>query len=393
MFARVSYLRDRRGHGGHRVGNAELFFDLVFVFAITQLSHALIAHPSVEGAFETALIFLAVWWAWIYTVWVTNWLDPQRGLVRLLLFVLMAIGLVMSTSIPHAFEDKAATFACAYVAFHLVRDVFMLWALKNHSASNFLNFVRITVWQVVAVLFWIAGIVWHEHRFALWLTALGVETLGPMNAFWTPGLGRSTTADWDVSPAHMAERCSLFIIIALGEGILVTGATFGDQPFDQAHGLAFLVAFAGSVAMWWIYFLAAERGGERYEKGGDPGRLARLAYTYLHAPIVAGIVVSAAGDQSLLSHAEGETSLAAALLIAGGPALFLGGTAAFKSVIFEKLPHAQLIGIGALIVLIAAHQALAALPFAGLAAAILIGVAIASELTARADEAARAKKG
>jgi low temperature requirement protein LtrA len=291
MFAaRTSLLRNRAGHDGHRVGFVELFFDLVFVFAVTQLSHRLIADHSAGGLVETTLLFLAVWSLWINTTWVTNWLTPDGVPVRLLLFALMAAGLLLSTSLADAFGERALVFAGAFAAMQIGRDLFMLWALRHHNRANFRNFVRIIVWHAFACVFWLGGAFAGEHRLAAWLIAVTIDSLSPAIAFWVPGLGRSTIADWDVSPAHMAERCGLFIIIALGEGVLLTGAAFASHAQTPIATAALLAAFVGSVLIWRIYFTAAEHGGRRYEEVDDPGRLARLAYTYQHVPIVAGVI-------------------------------------------------------------------------------------------------------
>ena len=282
--ARTCLLRDRKPHEHSKVTFVELFFDLVFVFAITQLSHYLLDHFSVAGVLQTALMLMAVWWVWIYTSWATNWLDPQTTPVRIALFVLMLAGLVLSISIPDAFGTRGIGFAAAYVtdagwplALHAV-------GVARHDGGNYRNFQRITSWFVLSALFWIAGAFADgQMRFALWAVALAIEYAAPAAGFWTPGLGRSTTAEWDISGAHIAERCGLFIIIALGKSILVTGATFGKMDWTAATIAAFAIAFIGSVAMWWIYFnIGAERAAEYIAASDDPGRHARVAYTYTH---------------------------------------------------------------------------------------------------------------
>ncbi len=151
LGARANHLRGKSEHGHHRVTYVELFFDLVFVFAITQLSHSLLEHLTPLGALQTALLMIAVWWAWIDTAWITNWLDPDRASVRLLLFALMLAGLVLSASIPKAFADRAVPFALAYVSMQAARNLFMLWALRRHDHGNFLNFLRITIWHAASV--------------------------------------------------------------------------------------------------------------------------------------------------------------------------------------------------------------------------------------------------
>ena len=130
--ARSSYLRAREGHHHHRVEFIELFFDLVFVFAVTQLSHGLLEHLDAPGAVKTAFLLAAVWWVWINTSWMTNWVDPATHPVRLMLFAMMLLALAMSSSIPQAFDERAVPFVWAYVTLQLGRTLFMLWALRRH---------------------------------------------------------------------------------------------------------------------------------------------------------------------------------------------------------------------------------------------------------------------
>ena len=348
--APTSLLRASHSHEDSRVGYAELFFDLVFVFAITQLSHSLLHHLSWKGLAETAFLFLAVWWVWVYTTWVTNWLDPQRAPVRLMLFVLMLAGLLLSISIPEAFGERSLLFAFAYVFMQVARSLFMCWALWGKREANFRNFVRITVWLAFSGVFWIAGaFAEHELRYGLWGAALLIEYISPSLGFWTPFLGRSTTMDWDVSGAHFAERCGLFMIIALGESLLVTGATFAEIEWSGVSLSAFLVAFVGAVAMWWVYFdIGAERASVRIAKSDDPGRIARLAYTYLHLPIVAGVILTAVSDELILAHPLGHMAPLAVLAILGGPAVFLAGNLFFKRAVFGRFARSHMAGLVAL---------------------------------------------
>ena len=360
MFAaRASHLRVRDGHAHHRVTYVELFFDLVFVFAVTQLSHGLLEHLTPLGALQFGLLMIAVWWAWIDTAWITNWLDPEKPAVRMLLFALMLGGLVLSVSIPKAFDERAMAFALAYVLMQAGRNLFMLWALKRHDPGNYRNFLRITAWHVSAALFWIAGSFLHgTPRLVAWALAVGVESVAPVCGFWVPRLGRSTTADWAVEGGHMAERCGLFIIIALGESILITGATFADLSWNVEIAGAFLVAFVGSVAMWAVYFnIGAERASRQIVSSDDPGRLARSGYTYFHMPIVAGIIVAAVGDELVLHNPggyDGHTDIATAAAILGGPVLYLAGNAIFKRLSAPYFPLSHLVGLGLLAALIPA---------------------------------------
>ncbi|HEX7813882.1 low temperature requirement protein A, partial [Dyella sp.] len=290
-------LRRRDGEGHGRVTNIELFFDLVFVYAVTQLSHTLLGDLSMVGAAEVLLLFLAVWWVWIFTGWITNWLDPERLAVRIMLLALMLAGLLLSTALPEAFAEHGLMFALAFVFMQVGRTLFMLWAMRGSPLASVRNFQRIATWLCVSGVWWLAG-GWLEGqaRWLCWIIALAIEYAGPASSFYVPGLGRSTTTDWDVQGGHFAERCSLFVLIALGESIVATGSSFAETTREGAHWAALIAAFLGCVAMWWVYFdLGAERGSRSIAASADPGRFARLAYTYLHLLIVAGIIVSAVG--------------------------------------------------------------------------------------------------
>jgi len=345
-------LRTRTGHEA-RVGTVELFFDLVFVFAITQLSHSLLAHATLTGAARTLLLFLAVWWIWVYTTWVTNWLDPDRWPVRLMLFALMGVGLLLSMALPEAWTTHGLAFGGAVATMQVGRSVFTAAVLRRHSPSNYRNFLRITLWLCCSGALWIAGgLAGEAARPAYWLAALLIEYAGPAAGFRVPGLGRSTTADWDVEGGHIAERCGLLIIIALGESILMTGATTARLDWSAPVLLAFLGAFAGTVAMWWIYFnLGAERASHHIAHHADPGRIARLAYTYGHIPIIAGIIMSAASDELLLAHPIGHVGGPALAFTIGGAGLFLIGNILFKRVTWGRVPLSHLVGLALLAVL------------------------------------------
>jgi low temperature requirement protein LtrA len=348
--ASIGLLRLRGGHAHARVTNIELFFDLVFVFAVTQLSHTLLAHLGVRTAVETTLLFLAVWWVWIYTTWCTNWLDPDHTVVRLLVFALMLAGLLLACSLPHAFDHEGPLFAWCYVVMQVGRTLFMVWAVSRERRELTRNFQRVTVWLVTSGMCWIAGTLWEgDRRLGLWALAIAIEYGSVWAGFWVPGLGRSRTRDWDIAGAHLAERCSLFIMIALGESIVVIGATAAAHPATWATVSAFAVAFVGSVAMWWIYFhLGYETGTRQIATTDDPGRIGRLAYTYLHIPIVAGIVVAAVSDELVLAHPAGHVDAKFIATTLGGAALFLVGNLAFKAVLWRRAPLSHLVGFGLL---------------------------------------------
>lgn len=329
--ARRSLLRNHGG--GHApVSNLELFFDLVYVFAITQVSSFVHHHLDPLGLIEGSLLFLAVWWAWMYTTWAANWLNPERIPVRLLLLVLMFLSLAMAVVLPKAFTDKGLNFALFYVALQVGRSAVVALMFGSEKAPNTLNMWRITIWFVASGVLWIYGaLAGHESQLLCWAAALAIEYAGPFALFRTPGLGRSRLSDWNISGSHMAERCSLFIIIALGEGIIVTGASFAGLPIEMGRISALVVAFVSSALMWWLYFdLGAERGARMIAGHAQPGRIARNAYTYLHMPIVLGIVICAVADALLLEDWDKPVTRQFLAVQVGGLLFFIIGVGLFK---------------------------------------------------------------
>jgi len=368
-----------------RVTYAELFFDLVFVFAVTQVSHTLLGRFTPLGALQTTLLFLAVWWVWVYTSWITNWLNPETTPVRVLLFLLMLGGLVLSTSIPMAFESRGLWFAIAYAAMQVGKTVFLWVSTPPSRTLARMNAVRITAWLSMSAIFWIAGgSAQGRSRLVLWAVALAIEYLSPAVRFWIPKYGASQVSDWVVEGGHMAERCAGFIIIALGESIVVTGATFADLAWTRETVSAFASAFIGALAMWWIYFhKGAEAGSEQISRSSEPGRLARLAYTYLHMPIVAGIIISAVANELVLTHPADRSDPKTVLSAIGGPLLFLIGTILFKHTFrgFLQLSHG--VGIVMLAILAWFASELSPLMLSMLTSAIMIVVAVWESLSLR----------
>jgi len=376
-------------HQHSRVTYAELFFDLVFVFAITQISHTLLAHFTLPGALQVTVLFLAVWWVWVFTSWITNWLDPEKTPVRLLLFAMMLGGLVLSTSIPKAFDERGLWFAVAYAAMQVGKTIFLWLSTPASRPRTRMNAIRIAAWLSTSAIFWIAGgLAEGQSRLALWVVALVIEYISPAVRFWIPRHGASSVADWMIEGGHMAERCALFIIIALGESVVVIGATFAELAWTGENILAFVSALVGSIAMWWIYFhIGAEAGSEELSRSSEPGRLARLAYTYLHMPIVAGIIVAAVADELVLKHPGGHSDLKTVTSAIGGPLLFLFGTMLFKHSFrgFLQLSHGA--GIIALCGLAWFASEMSPLMLSILTTAIMIVVATWETISLRSNAA------
>ena len=326
----------REHHGGHAsVSNLELFFDLVFVFAITQLSHYLLVHLDWIGALQAAVLFFAVWWAWMYTTWATNWIDPDRAPNRFLIGAVMLASLVMAAALPEAFGDAGRTFVGAYLTVQIGRTAYTSFALGEWRKVGNFDMLRVTLWFGFAAIPWIAGAFSSDPalRITWWIGALLIEYAGPLVQFRFPWLGRSRPEDWHVSGNHMAERCGLFIIIALGEGLIITGARYASAEPAAGSNAAFLNAFLGSFAMWWIYFdIGAARGAWHIEHHKTPGLIAQQAFTYWHIPIVAGIILLAVVDELVLALPLAPSAPPFVLLVVAAITLFLWGNMVFKHI-------------------------------------------------------------
>jgi low temperature requirement protein LtrA len=258
------------------------------------------------------------------------------------------------------------------------RSIFMFYAVPAAEPRLRINFARILVYLLISSVFWIIGaFADDETRLYWWIAALAVEYASPYTNFWVPGLGSSSVRDWTVEGGHMAERCASFILIALGESLVVTGAAFAGLSWTHANIGAFASAFVGSLAMWWIYFhKGAEASAVNITSAADPGRIARLAYTYLHMPIIAGIIVGAVGDDLALMHPVGHTDLKTVLSLVGGPLLFLVGTILFKQTIHGWFQLSHLVGIVVLLPMLYLGDLVSPLMLSATTTAVLVVVGV-----------------
>jgi low temperature requirement protein LtrA len=280
-------------------------------------------------------------------------------------------------------------FAFAFVTVQVGRTGFMLVAVRrsfgtSHPLSR--NFQRALYCLVASGVLWIiGGLLDGDARYALWVLALTVDYGGPVVGFYTPGLGRSRTEVWMIEGGHFAERCLLFVIITLGESILVTGITFGESEASAVTVSAFVVAFLGSVALWWTYFdLTEGLAREVITSSANPGLTALSAYTYSHVPMIAGIIAVAAADELIVAHPGVQGTLASVARTLGGTGLFVAGQALFKWAVSGLLPWSRVVALAALIALVPAGFVMPALALSGAAGLIVVGLAVWETLGYRA---------
>jgi low temperature requirement protein LtrA len=376
----------RRGTDGvsQRASSLELFYDLVFVFAITQVSHLLLVHLTWTGVLQSLIVLFAVYWSWNYTTWTTNELDTETIPVRLLLLGLMLVSLLMSVAIPQAFESYALLFAASYVAIQIGRHFFLTFVAADGGTIERERAGRILTWFVVVGVLWIAGaLVDGTGRYALWLVALALDYSAPLVTYWVPGRRRLPPETWHVGTEHFAERFGLFIILALGESIVITGATTSDLVLKPERIAAFIMAFLASAAIWWLYFTSVAALGEHYLEVADSRTtLARDAYTYLHVVFVAGIILSAVGDELVIAHPIEILPPYEVAAVAAGPAIYLLAHALFGHRLTGTWYRSKIFGTLACVAAGFAGLFVPALALAGALIVVLVAVIAAGYLVA-----------
>jgi low temperature requirement protein LtrA len=365
-----------------RATTLELFYDLVFVFAITQVSHLLLDHLNWTGVGQSLLVLLVVWWSWNYTTWVTNELDPASVIVRLLLIALMLASFLMAIAIPDAFGDKALLFAASYVAIQVGRHFFVTFVAAERGTIERERAGRILAWFIAAGVLWIAGALADgSTRTVLWLAALALDYAAPLVTYWLPGRPPIGLDTWEVGSGHFAERFQLFIIIALGETIVVTGATTAELDLTTARVVAFAVAFLATAAFWWLYFsLVATIIERRLALAENRTVLARDAFTYLHVLIVAGILLTAVGDELVVEHPTEELSNPQLAAVVCGPALYLFAHVALRLRMTGTIGGRRLAGAIACLAIAAIGTFASALVVAALLLGVLVAVIVGDQV-------------
>ncbi|MFG1919008.1 low temperature requirement protein A [Micromonospora sp. NPDC048898] len=364
----------------------ELFFDLVFVFALNRVSQRLVEELTerrvvLVEAGETLLLLLAFMVLWFVTAWVTDLYDPQRPQLQLLVYTAMLGALVMAVAVPQAFGDRGMAFAVAYVAVHIIRGLVIVPMLRGHEAQR--RAAGVFFWFTLSAVPWIAGAIAADlARGLLWTLAIVIDCAALL-LFYPAPWTRPTQRQWPVLAEYLSERYRQFFIIALGELILTTGSAYSDTSFRHAgSAAAFAVAFVTTVLLFRVYlFRAGQLLPDAIRASAEPAHLIREAFL-AHVLMVTGIVAVAVGYEIVIEHPFGHTEAAWILVVLGGPMLFLIGRALVEHAVFDRVSHSRIIGALALAGASPFMIFLPPLAVAGTAVAVLAGIA--------ASDAARA---
>jgi low temperature requirement protein LtrA len=358
-------MNEQQVESGQRVTPLELFFDRVFVFAITQVTGFLSRDPTWGGLLRGLLLLGALWWAWAAYAWLTNTLNPEEGAVRLVVFGSIAAMLIVSLATPNAFSTDGVVFGVAYFivrALHLA-----LYAIAGRGDRELLRAIlRLAPFAILApTMLVVAGFLKGGPQLAVWGVALAVDYLGPAVVGHMRG--------WRVSPEHFVERHGLVVIIALGESIVAIGVGAAGVPLEIGVIVAALLGIAVVSAIWWSYFdwvifIAQARLAET--TGAQRATLARDLYSYLHLPMVAGIVLFALGMKTTLADVDTPLPTIPAVGLCGGLALYLLAHVALRLRIGGGLGHGRPVATILLIGLIPLAMAVPALAALALVAAI-----------------------
>lgn len=367
-----------QGESRRRATFLELFFDVVFVFALTRVSARAadaLAGPGfitprvvLVGVAKAMFLLLALWTIWQFTAWTTSRYDPCHSSVQLVIVIALVASTVMGVAIPHAFSDHGLAFAVAYVVAQVSRPVVLALILRGELQA--LKLRMLITFSVTGVA-WIAGaLVEHGWRGALWALALGAETAVARAGWPVPGLGRSPLTRLDIAGEHLAERYQQFFFVALGEAVLVTGLVYSDSGFGAGQTIAFSAALATALLIWRIYFYrAGQILPEAVAKSRNPGWMGQSTADS-HLTMLAGIVTCAVGFELVITRPFGHSPVPWIGAILGGPALFTIGRARFEYEVFSRVSPSRII---VLVVLVALFPIMIHLPpLAALIAATLV---------------------
>jgi low temperature requirement protein LtrA len=344
----------------------ELFFDLVYVFAITQVARLIHTQPTFSGLARGALLLFLMWWTWSLYTWTTNWTGTGSLPIRLYLIAAMGATLMMSLAVPTAFDDGSAWFGITYFLVRALAAVVYWNGSRSHQMQReaLIQFLPLSLAGAGLVL--VGGVVGGPWVIPLWIGAVLVDGLSVASA------GRGT---WTVDAHHFAERNGLFVIIALGETIVAIGLSASDAPKDLIHIAALVVAFTGAATLWWSYFDRAAPFAERYflaATGQERGRFARDAYTLLHFPLVVGIVLFAVAAEEIVLHPGDPLPREWRVSLALGASLVMLSVVAGTYRAVRRIPTERLVTAVVLIVMVWAPSEVSAIWYATLVTVALI---------------------
>lgn len=350
------------------------------MLAVELLVARLVHDLSWHNAFEVTFLLLTVWWAWVCTTWMTSWFHPDVTAVRLVLLFVMVASQFMAVALPTAFGDGAALFVISYLVLQVGRNLFNVIVIdRPHALARALD--RLLAWSLFSTPLWIAGLLADDGaRIGLWCSALALEYGATFIGYATPGLGRSSTSDWTIKGSHFAERFQQFVLIALGEAVVVTGVTASGHGLSATVLVALGISIVTSALLWWLYFHAVAQHSEHHiASAADPGRLGRNGFTFGHIPIIAGIVLDAAGSEVLIAHSDEHLHLAAAVALMGGPALYLIGHNVFRYVMVGTTSWKRWLTCAVLLALVPVVPHVPAL-VAGVAVVAILTTLVVAEL-------------
>jgi low temperature requirement protein LtrA len=369
-----------------RVTPLELFFDLVFVLALTQCTTLIARTPTWEGMLKGLLVLGMLWWSWVGYAWLTSVIDPEEGTVRLVMFAAMAAFLVCALCVPGAFGSESLLFACAYAVVrgaHIV--LFVLASRYDADLRRSVNGLAASTAIGVGLIF-AAAFAGGALQLGLWGLALVLDAGGPY-LFGADG--------WKLVPGHFAERHGAIVIIALGESIVALG--IGAKAVLSAGVVtAAVLGVVIAAALWWVYFdvtaIVAERRLSQAKEGRERNEIARDSYSYLHFPMVAGIALIAVGMKLTIEHVDTSLELVPAAALLGGAAMYLLAHVAFRWRNMHTLSGRRLVCAVVLLALLPAATALPAIATLGILAALLTAL-IAYEALRYADSRDRIRHG
>jgi low temperature requirement protein LtrA len=348
-----------------RVTPLELFFDLVFVLAITQCTALMARHPTWEGLAQGLLVLGVLWWAWVGYAWLTSVVDPEEGAVRVVIVAAMAALLVVSLCVPDAFGDNGLVFACAYGVVRAAHIALFVLASREDAALR-KSVIGLAAGTAVGVgLLVVASFTDGGLQLGLWALALALD-MGEPYLFGSEG--------WKLVPGHFAERHGLIVIIALGESIVAIGVGAG-AGIGAGVVAAAVLGTVIAAGLWWLYFdvvaLVAARRLENAAEGRERNEVARDSFSYLHFPMVAGIVLLALGLKKTLAHVGDPLESIPAVALLGGTALYLLAHVAFRWRNVHRFSWQRLACAIVLLALVPAAETLPALAMLGIVSALL----------------------